>query len=163
VSTFGSLNSLVMSYSRLPLAMAEDGLLPQIFRLKLRNGAPWVSLLVLATCWTASLGLNFDRLIMLDILLYGVSLVLEFIALVALRIREPELERPFRIPGGLTTAILIGVAPTALLLVAFVKNRDARIGNVSALTVAVTLMALGVVGYFVSAWLWKPKVVAENA
>src|SRR5437660_1794633 len=162
VSTFGSLNSLVMTYSRLPIAMAEDGLLPQVFRRKLKNGAPWVSLVVLASGWTLSLKLNFDRLIMLDILLYGVSLVLEFAALVVLRIREPELERPFLIPGGLPTAVLIGVAPTALLFIAFLKNRDARIGNVSALTVALILMAAGVVFYFLSAWLWKPKVAEEN-
>ena len=162
VSTFGSLNSLVMSYSRLPLAMAEDGLLPQMFRRKLQNGAPWVSLVVLAACWTASLGLNFDKLIMLDILLYGVSLVLEFVALAVLRIREPQLERPFRIPGGLPSAILVGVAPAALLFIAFLKNRDARVGNVSALTVALALMTAGVVCYFVSVWLWKPKIATEN-
>ena len=37
---------------------------------------------------------------MLDILLYGASLVLEFLALIVLRIREPQLVRPFRCPAA---------------------------------------------------------------
>jgi amino acid transporter len=163
VSTFGSLNSLVMSYSRLPVAMAEDGLLPAIFHRKLEIGAPWVSLVVLAAAWSASLGLNFDRLIMLDILLYGASLVLEFVALVTLRIREPQLPRPFRIPGGLPTAVLVGVGPTALLVIAFLKNRDARIGNVSALSVAMALMAAGVMVYCLQAWLRRALTQEQNS
>ena len=45
---------------------------------------------------------------MLDILLYGASLVLEFLALIVLRIREPQLLRPFRVPGGMFGAIAVG-------------------------------------------------------
>ena len=44
---FSAFSSLVMSYCHLPVAMAEDGHLPAIFTRKLRNGAPWVSILVL--------------------------------------------------------------------------------------------------------------------
>jgi len=44
------------------------------------------------------LGLGFERLVTIDILLYGASLSLEFVALVVLRIREPELRRPFAFP-----------------------------------------------------------------
>src|SRR5260370_39191647 len=155
ISEFGSFNSLVMSYSRLPVAMAEDGHLPKIFTRKLKNGAPWFSILILGMAWTASLGLAFDKLIMLDLLLYGASLVLEFLALIALRIREPGLARPFRVPGGLLGAILVGVGPTALLVVALVKNRDEhldlwRLGSVSQLGFGLFLMAVGVVYYFVA-------------
>ncbi len=59
------------------------------------------------------LGLGFERLVTIDILLYGTSLALEFVALVALRIREPELPRAFRVPGGMFGAIAVGVAPIA--------------------------------------------------
>src|SRR5947207_4923347 len=120
VSTFGSFNSLVMSYSRLPVAMADEGQLPQVFARKLQNGAPWMAILVLGMAWTASLGLSFDRLIMLDILLYGASLVLEFLALIMLRIREPQLPRPFTVPGGLPGAIVVSIGPTALLIIALI-------------------------------------------
>ena len=152
LAEFSSFNSLVLSYSHLPSAMAEDGHLPQAFRRKLRNGAPWVSILVLGLAWGLSLGLSFDRLIMLDILLYGASLVLEFMALIVLRVREPELPRPFRISGGLTGAILMGVAPTCLLIVALVKNRAerldlGRLGSISSLAFGIAIMGLGVLLY----------------
>jgi amino acid transporter len=163
ISEFGTFNSLVMSYSRLPVAMAEDGHLPKIFTSKLKNGAPWFSILVLGLAWGASLGLSFDKLIMLDILLYGASLVLEFLALIALRLREPHLARPFRVPGGLGGAILVGVGPIALLIIALIKNRSEqlalwRLGNVSQLTFGAALMALGVVYYFL---FGRARPVAE--
>jgi amino acid transporter len=155
ISEFGTFNSLVMSYSRLPVAMAEDGHLPKIFTRKLKDGAPWVAILVLGIAWAASLGLSFDKLIMLDILLYGASLVLEFLALIVLRIREPQLLRPFRVPGGLFGAIALAIGPTALLLIALIKNRGeqldlGRLGSVSQLGFGLMLMALGVVYYFVA-------------
>ncbi len=155
ISEFGTFNSLVMSYSRLPVAMAEDGHLPKIFTRKLKNGAPWVAIVILSIAWAASLGLSFDKLIMLDLLLYGASLILEFLALIMLRIREPQLARPFRVPGGLPGAIALGVGPTALLVIAMVKNRSEHLdlrwlGSVSQLGFGLVLMALGVVYYFVA-------------
>src|SRR4051812_41491784 len=86
IGGFGAFNSLVLSYSRLPFAMAEDGLLPKAFTRRLANGAPWVAIIACGIGWSLALGLSFTRLIILDILLYGLSLILEFIALVALRI-----------------------------------------------------------------------------
>ena len=56
------------------------------------------------------LGLGFARLVTIDILLYGASLSLEFVALVVLRIREPELPRPFRVPGGMFGAVAVGIS-----------------------------------------------------
>jgi amino acid transporter len=155
ISEFGTFNSLVMSYSRLPVAMAEDGHLPKIFTLKLKNGAPWVAIIVLGIAWAASLGLSFDKLIMLDILLYGASLVLEFLALIFLRIREPQLPRPFRVPGGMAGAIALAIGPTALLMISLIKNRGEhldlwKLGSVSQLGFGLFLMALGVVYYFVA-------------
>ncbi len=42
----GTFNALVLSLTRLPYAMAEDGLLPRLFTRRLANGVPWVSVLV---------------------------------------------------------------------------------------------------------------------
>jgi len=42
----------------------------------------------------ARLKLPFERLISIDLILYGSSLILEFLALIFLRLREPELPRP---------------------------------------------------------------------
>jgi amino acid transporter len=119
VSAVATFNSLVMSYSRLPAALADDGLLPRIFaRRDSMTRAPTFAIAFCAAAYMCCLTLGFSRLVLLDVLLYGASLVLEFIALAVLRIREPELRREFRVPGGLAGTVAIGVIPTALLVAA---------------------------------------------
>ncbi|MFY9753229.1 MAG: APC family permease [Candidatus Acidiferrales bacterium] len=148
MSAFGMFNALVMSYSRLPLAMAQDGMLPSVFgKLQPKTRAPWVAIMVLAAGWALCLGLNFERLVTLDVLLYGASLTLEFVALVALRIKEPHLPRPFRVPGGLAGAILVGVFPALLLIFSIVHGESERIAGMSGLAFGAILIAGGVVAY----------------
>jgi amino acid transporter len=148
MSAFGMFNALVMSYSRLPLAMAQDGMLPAIFsKVTKRTGAPWVSILVLATGWGLCLGLGFERLVTIDILIYGSSLLLEFIALVVLRIREPNLPRPFRVPGGIFGAISIGVVPMALLAFSILRSEREQVFGISSLLFGALLIIAGFSAY----------------
>ncbi len=148
VSAFGMFNALVMSYSRLPLAMAQDGLLPRWFGWQHpRTRAPWVSILALSIGWALCLGLGFSRLITLDILLYGLSLSLEFVALVVLRIREPHLPRPFRVPGGLFGAIAVGIFPVLLLALSVVRSQQEQVFGVNAFWLGAAIIALGVAVY----------------
>jgi amino acid transporter len=116
VGALGSFNSLVLSYSRVPVVLAQDGYLPAVFsRLHPKTGAPWVAILACAAGWALALRLSLPRLFALDVLVYGLSLLLEFAALVVLRIREPGLHRPFRVPGGLIAAVLLGLGPALLI------------------------------------------------
>jgi amino acid transporter len=152
-SAFAMFNALVMSYSRLPLAMAQDGMLPKAFaKLHPRTRAPWVAIIVLAIGWALCLGIGFERLITLDILIYGVSLGLEFVALIALRIREPELARPFRVPGGIFGAIAVGVTPMLLLGFDMVQSQSERVWGISSFAVGVIVMAAGVLAYGIRYW-----------
>ncbi len=151
ISAFGMFNALVMSYSRLPLAMAQDGMLPGIFgKLHKKSKAPWVAILALAAGWAMCLGLGFARLVTLDILLYGASLLLEFVALAVLRFREPELPRPFRVPGGLFGAIAIGIPPMLLLGFSVIRSEHEQIWNMSSFTFGMILIAAGFVAYFLN-------------
>jgi amino acid transporter len=152
ISTLGSFNSLTLSLSRLPLVMAQDGYAPRFLARTLSNGVPWAAIVTCGIAWIGALQLNFDRLLMLDILLYGASLILEFIALAVLRVREPKLHRPFAVPGGRAAAMLLGVGPTALLIAAAFRSHDERIGSVRALAVGVTIMAAGVAAYGIAEW-----------
>lgn len=102
------------------------------------------------------LTLGFDRLIELDVLLYGGSLMLEFVALTRLRVREPGLRRPFRVPGGLAGTVLLALGPLALLSVALVQNRGERVGPVGALTFGAALALLGPILYFAGPGRRKP-------
>ena len=79
----GMFNALMMSYTRLPIAMAEDGMLPRVFLRRNRRGVPWVSVVVCGLGWALALKLPFERLISIDLILYGSSLILEFLALIA--------------------------------------------------------------------------------
>jgi amino acid transporter len=153
MSAFGMFNALVMSYSRLPYAMAQDGLLPKVFARVNNNNAPWVSIVVLATGWALCLGLGFDRLVTLDILIYGASLMLEFVALVVLRAKEPGLPRPFRVPGGMPGAVLAGAVPAALLVFSLAHSEHEVILGMSSLTFGALVVITGFVVYALDALL----------
>jgi amino acid transporter len=167
MSAFGMFNALVMSYSRLPLAMAQDGMLPKFFGKLNRRRAPWVAIITLAVGWALCLGLGFEHLVTLDILIYGLSLTLEFVALVALRIREPKLERPFRVPGGIVGAVLVGVAPVLLLGFDLVRSQSEQVWGMSSFVMAAILTAAGVLAYVLNQVLkpagWAITKAAEPA
>jgi amino acid transporter len=170
ISAFGMFNALVMSYSRLPLAMAQDGMLPGVFgKLQKKSRAPWVAVSVLALLWVPCLLLGFERLVTIDILLYGASLGLEFVALAVLRFREPELARPFRVPGGLFGTIAIGIPPMLLLGFAVARADHEQIFNMSSFAFGMILMAAGVVAYFINhalkpaGWAVPPQGKAQSA
>ena len=109
----GMFNALVMSYTRVPSALAEERLLPSSLMRKTQAGVPWVSVVCCCTAWALALRLSFERLISIDLVLYGAALLLEFVALVVLRFKEPDLARPFRVPGGKAGTIAVGVGPAA--------------------------------------------------
>ena len=162
ISAFGMFNALVMSYSRLPLAMAQDGMLPAVFgRLQKKSRAPWVAIIALAMGWAMCLGLGFARLVTLDILLYGASLFLEFMALAVLRFREPDLARPFKVPGGRLGAIAIGIPPIMLLAFSVIRSQHESILGMSSFAFGMILIAAGFIAYAVNHLLkpagWSPQ------
>jgi amino acid transporter len=145
----GMMNALVLSYSRVPMAMAQDRMLPQVLSFtSRRTGAPWVSILACAAAWTLSLRLGFERLVELDVMLAGLSILLEFAALIVLRVRQPAMPRPFRVPGGLAGAVLLAVPPTLLLGTAMARNVVDQ-GLTRGLLLGLVLVAAGPAAYSV--------------
>jgi amino acid transporter len=151
ISVVGQVNSLTMSYSRIPLAMAEDKMAPAFL------GNLNYSLLFCGAIWTLALSLSLDRILLLDILLYGASLILEFVALIVLRMRAPNLVRPFKIPGGTKGAIAISIAPCALLVLAAVLNRHEQVGSISAAMLAGGVALCGLAVYPLAKKLYAPS------
>src|SRR4029077_3826815 len=111
------------------------------------------------------LGLGFKRLVTLDITLYGASLALEFVTLVVLRIREPELKRGFRVPGGLLGAISCGVFPLLLLSLAMIESNNEKVLGMNGLLFGLLIILAGFLIYFVTGKLkirkTRPAVTAE--
>lgn len=157
IGAIGTFGGLMMSFTRLPSVMAADGFLPKIFtRESARTGTPWVSVIVCAVCWAICFPLGFEHSLLLDVLLTGLSVLLEFWALAALRIREPKLTRPFRVPGGLFGAIAIGIPPMALMVATMVRNSREIVGHTSELAIGIAVIAAGAALYYLSL-LFRPK------
>src|ERR1039458_2545211 len=105
-------NSQLLYSSRLPYVMARDGWLPAPLAAVSRRTAMPVGALI-ASCAVSSVfaALSFGKLVVIDVLLYSAALALEYVALLVLRWKQPEMERPFRIPGGWTGVVLVSLAP----------------------------------------------------
>jgi amino acid transporter len=148
----GMFNALMLSYARVPYALATDGLFPRFLARTspaspTRAPVPRASIVVCAIAWGLALFLSFERLISIDLVLYGASLLLEFVALVALRLHEPALARPFRIPGGVAAATATAVGPTLLLAFALYAARNQHVGPFPALAFAALVAAAGPLAY----------------
>ena len=150
INGVGMFNPLMMSVTRIPFAMAQDGQAPRILLRRTRLGVPWVSVLACAAIWGLALRFTFERLISIDLVLYGASLILEFIALVVLRYREPELHRPFRVPGGMVGAIALGISPAVLITFALWAARDEQVLGLNALLFAAMVAIAGAIMYTIT-------------
>jgi amino acid transporter len=133
-----------------PYALAEEGMLPKVLTQRTVAGVPWMSVVLCSVAWALALGMSFERLISIDLVLYGGALVLEFVALVVLRVREPLLVRPFKVPGGLWGTVAIGVGPTLLIGFALWAARDERVAGLPALEFAGIVAAVGPLVYLLA-------------
>jgi APA family basic amino acid/polyamine antiporter len=113
----------LVAISRLLFAMGRDGDMPQILSRTSRRHAPWVAALVLfaAACALLPLG-EVDTVA--SVSAFGILIVFIGVqsAMVALRLREPDAERPFRVPlaiGRWPLVPLVGITACAVLLTQF--------------------------------------------
>jgi amino acid transporter len=119
LASAGLFLSLLLTNSRLPFALAADGQMPAaLARVHPRFGTPWVSVIVSSACYSVFAYWSFKDLIVLDIWLYSLTLLLELAAFVALRMREPDLPRPWRVGGGAAGMWVAAALPAACGLLA---------------------------------------------
>jgi amino acid transporter len=150
VSALALFNALLLSYSRIPFVMAEDGLLPAAIGRTDARGTPRNAVLFSALCYSAFMLLPFSGLVVADVLLYSLALMVEFAALVQLRRREPTLRGVFRIPLGTAGVAILAALPLGvLLLVVGLSFADGEYG-VPALLGAGAAIALGPLAYAVA-------------
>lgn len=120
VSAIALFNALLMAYSRIPFAMAMDGLLPKSVARLNSYGVPHNAVLVSAVCYSVFALVPFSELVVADVVLYSLALFLEFAALIHFRRREPELRGDFRIPLGTSGVVMLACLPVAVLLLVIV-------------------------------------------
>ena len=98
-TTVASVFALLLGYSRIPFAAAQDGYFFRVFgRLHPRGNFPHVSLLVIGllsiACCALPLGVVIEALVTTRILIQFIGQV---VAVALLRRRDPAAERPYRI------------------------------------------------------------------
>ncbi len=137
VSSLALYNTYLASGARTTLVMAEAGLLPRIFgRVHPRFGTPHASILIAAAAHAVLATRSFEALIVIDVFLFVLNYLLVFAAAVALRIREPGLSRPFRVPVGTVGMWVVAGVPTLVGLVFLFVNGPAYLvfGGLAAAT-----------------------------
>ncbi|MCJ8210639.1 APC family permease [Mucilaginibacter sp. RS28] len=117
-SAMGIYTAVLLSVSRIPKVMADDKLLPAKLNKLNRFGTPYLSILICSLIVSLMILWSFDELLIIDVTVYGAGLFMEYITLIVMRIRQPDLLRPFKIPlrtGWLCVCLII---PTAVYVVA---------------------------------------------
>ena len=118
-SSFGIYAAVLLSVSRVPKVMADDGLLPKrLNRLHHRFQTPYVSIIVCSLVGSLMILWPFVDLLIIDVTVYGAGLSLEYISLIKLRMVSPDLHRPFKIPLGISGLCIMIVLPVTVYFVA---------------------------------------------
>ena len=107
----------MLASSRIPAVLARDGYLTSwLGHTSVRMGTPVRSIVLCAGLYTCLAWFSFSELITVNAILYGLAVMLEFAALYVLRRKEPNLSRPFRIPGGAPVCALLAIGPAILVV-----------------------------------------------
>ncbi len=116
---YGVFSAVMLSISRVPAAMATDNLMPHFLcKLHPRFNTPYLAIIICAAAVSCLVVFSLPELIVIDVLLYGAGLFLEFIALLALRIKEPDAPRPFKIPLNTMMLTVMVSAPAIVFMFA---------------------------------------------
>jgi APA family basic amino acid/polyamine antiporter len=146
-STANTVLVLLLSCSRLLWGMAEDGALPGVIaRVGERRQTPWLAT-VAVTAAAAGI-LAFEQKIEVVANLTNIALFVAFLVInasvIALRFKEPDVERPFRLPLSVAKVPLLPLLGIASVLALMVQT------GIGTLGIAVAMVAVGVVIYALS-------------
>lgn len=119
--------SIIYAYSRQLFALSRAGYLPTSLSITNRRKAPTLALIVPGVIGFA-LSLTGQGAMLLNMAVFGaaVSYVLMMVSHIVLRVREPEMPRPYRTPGGIvTTGFALVVAVLAVVATFLVDSTAA--------------------------------------
>ncbi|KAF0112031.1 MAG: amino acid transporter [Chloroflexi bacterium] len=141
--------------TRVPYAMAEDGMMPKwLNKVHPKYGTPWVSILVCGVFYLIFSTSAFQNLVVIDVFLNMLVLMAEIFALVVLRIKKPLLPRN-KVPGGVLGLVYIVVAPLSIIVLAIV-SQVSDFGWQGAIGWGLIAMAIGAILFFpIQKWVKK--------
>ncbi|HEX6694644.1 MAG TPA: APC family permease [Longimicrobiales bacterium] len=124
ISLVATVNALMLMASRVPYAMSRDGMMPAVFDSVNSGGTPVPSLVGVTLLSLLLIATNsFDSLLAILAFFFVANYVLAFTAVFALRRREPDAKRPFRIPGFPWTTGVALAGSVAFLVAAAMSDR----------------------------------------
>jgi len=135
VCNIALLNSTVLTATRMPFAMAEDGYLPEtLTRKHSRYGTPWLAIVLSAVIYALLAWQSLGQLISVYNWLRSATTLLVVLSAWKLRRTRPEMPRAFVIPGGRSGLFYVVAAPVAMAVVALLgSDRFAAIGGAIAI------------------------------
>ena len=127
-SGIGLYSSVLLSVSRVPKAMSDDKLLPRkLHQLHSKFNTPYISIICCSVVVSFLIVFTFSDLLIMDVIIYGAALFLEFASLLILRIKLPDQNRPFMIPlniPGLFFMICLPIGVYFIALTGAVMNSE---------------------------------------
>lgn len=118
-SAMGIYSAVLLSVSRVPKVMADDGLLPNwMNKLHPKFNTPYLSIIICSLVVSLMVLWTFADLIIIDVTVYGAGLFLEYVSLIRLRTKEPNTLRPFKIPLKMAGLCLMTILPLTVYIIA---------------------------------------------
>jgi len=157
IAAVSTINAILLMMPRILFAMSRDGLLPRRVASVNLGGTPTAALL-LGTLAGIALILSggFETLIAMSSVLFVVVYLSGFCALFALRIREPNLSRPFKLWGYPWTNLGVLLVSAAFLVATVV-------GDLKDALFTLSLLALSYPAYLLLRARKKPPTGAVEA
>jgi amino acid transporter len=147
ISALGTYASLLLSNSRIPFVLARDSwLTPRLARESKRYGSPITAIIVSSVIYALFTMGSFADLVLLDVFTINLLLLFNLVALIVLRVREPNLHRPMKIPFG-----WFGIAGVGIPLVAgivFLMYLQFTESDLASILVLLGSLVLSVLAYF---------------
>ncbi|MFE0104187.1 ethanolamine permease [Streptomyces sp. NPDC059009] len=136
--------SLIYAGSRQLFALSRAGYLPRFLSLTSSRKAPYLGLLVPGAIGFGLAAATGDGARMLNVAVFGatISYALMSLSHIVLRRREPELERPYRTPGGVLTSSVALVLACAALVATFLVDVTAALIALGVYVVAIAYFGL---------------------
>ena len=127
--------STVLTTTRMPFAMAEDGYLPAVLTRKhSRYGTPWLAIVISALIYALLAWQSLGQLISVYIWLRSATTVLTVLSAWKLRHTRPDMPRSFVIPGGRMGLLYVVAAPVVMAMLALLgSDRFAFVGGAIAM------------------------------
>ncbi len=146
--------------TRIPFALAEDGMMPRwMVKVHPQYGTPWVAIVFCGVLFSIFSLQAFAFLVVVDVFLNVVVLLGCFLALWKLRFSMPHVPR-WKIPGGLPFLTLVTLGPTIVFVIAVYSQLSEE--GLSSLGLALVAILSGALVYLPMRKFVKPGIPDVN-